>query len=195
MDDKKNNLVKINEDLVKIFDHLLASDEWEASSVLKLSAKKISGLRDQAVQLLAQATEELPQADDTIKMIEDKEGFTALYVLIYQTKGLSLDKWHGRVVSLAQHQVGLPIYRDENTVKKILRNKDNRNNYGYVEVLVEESKIFSSSSWQKDAEGYDLVALHANAILADHIRWFCDGRKYYAFAANSELQLINDMTK
>ena len=191
---RKEDLVKANEDLVKIFDDLLAQDGWDANQVLKVSAKKIASLRDEAAVLLKQATRKEKQDSDVFRMIEDKTGFIPLYVLLYQAQGTSLEKWHERVVSLVKHHVSLPIYCEEKLVQKVLRNKNNRNNYGYVEVLVQENRIHERLSGQKDTHGHALLALHGDAIQKDHIRWFCDGAQYYAFDAVKGFQLIDDKT-
>jgi hypothetical protein len=189
---KKDSLVEVNEELIEVFDDLLAQEGWDANRVLKVSAKKIAALREEAAVLLKQATSNTKQVSTDFIMVEDKADFISLYVLLYQAEGTSLDKWHDRVATLVKHHVSLPIYREEKTVQKVLRNKKNRNNYGYVEVLVPEDRIHERLSGQKDTEGHELIALHGDAIKKDHIRWFCDGKKYYVFDAKEGFQLLDN---
>jgi intracellular multiplication protein IcmQ len=193
MENEKDRLVEINKTLVKTLDDLLASEEWMSSPVLKVSAKKLQSFRDQAQALLDKAAHEVRVVDEGPKMIEDKEGFIRLYVLMFQSEGRDLLKWHARIKTLGAHQVSLPIYSDKNTVMMALRGKNNPSNYGYVEVLIDETKINQKLAGQQDSQGHELVAVHAGAIRLDHIRWFCDGKDYYSFDPALDFKLIKEM--
>lgn len=191
MYDEKDHLVEVNRNLIKIFDDLLATDEWQASQVLKVSAKRLQALRDEAETLLKQATSAVEEGSGDIEMMPEKKGYSAVYVLLYQTKGLSLDAWHERIMSLRTYQVSLPVYRNLKNLKKVLRHKSNPDNYGYIEALVPETMIVNSAVVLKDALGQELTRLREDAIKLDHIRWFSDGQNTWAFAPNRPLQLLD----
>ncbi len=189
----KDNLTEINASLVKVLDDLLSKDDWQASQVLKVSAKKIQALRDEAQALLDKHTQQSTENKAVIKMLGDKEGFAPCYILLYQAqKATTLDKWHERIMSLKKHHVNLPVYEHEATLKKTLKNKKNRDHYGYVEVLVNTDKINHKAVTQYDIEGNVLLALHGDAIALDHVRWFSDGRTRYAFDVDLGFESLDE---
>ena len=183
----KESTIQANEALVKIFDDLLENEAWESSQVLKVSAKKLLALRDEAAALLAQAKQEDSSEKQVQNDFMDTQGLVPLYVLVYQSGNAPIHKWHERICTLVTHYVGLPIFRTEAALKKMLRQRKNPDNYGYVEVWVAEHQILNKSSNQGEDSMDDLVVLHGRAIALDHIRWFCDGKNYFHFDSDRGL--------
>ncbi len=179
MDDLRSELEKYLK-VKEILTDLLESTDWSGGAVLKVSEKKIKSMRDELAGSIKGLEHQIGQEEE-LKPIEPEEDEVAAFVVVYLSRGVSLENWYQRIVSLPKHSIGLPVFPSEKEAKKYMRSKPNMDNHGVVEVLVKKNLVSAED---------DMILLQGGAIRLERIRSFDDGRSAYWFFPKKPLTKI-----
>lgn len=182
MDDKQEEIERYSK-VHTILNDLLDSTDWSRGAVLKVSEKKIKAMRDEVMGHIKQLEKHLKQ-ETLFQPVQVNSDESPIYVVMYLSRGVSLENWYQRIMSLPSHSVGLPIFTSSKAAKKYMRSKTNVDNHGVVEVMVKKSVLEGAVS------GEEVKQLPGGAIRVDRIRSFDDGKHAYWFMPKSPLTKI-----
>ena len=124
MDQQKENLLKLSQQLVNDLDKLLETGNWEESLFLRAMSKNISAIREEAQEL----KEKLADDNDTIATQKPapyqlKGDYIKVYISLYQADGGNLSLWQNMLKSLAKYCVSRPIYANEEHIQALIQSK------------------------------------------------------------------------
>lgn len=169
--------VNLCEAVIKAVDRIEASGDWQQSAFLKNTFDPLKKCRDQAQELYAQLTgKNLLQ--DSMKVLSANQ--TRCFISLYQSQGHDLKLWALQLMSIENHIVGRPIYRNEEDVQKVMRLKLSQTQEAYAVIAVENHKIIEQGKKRVDRIGNELVTLPAGSVKTENILEFVHlGRRYF----------------
>lgn len=186
MDQQKENLLKLSQQLVSDLDKLLATGNWEESLFLRAMAKNISTIRAEAQELKEKLTDnETASAKQKSINYQLQEGYTKVYISLYQADGSNISLWQNMLKSLAKYSVSRPIYASEAHAQEIVRSKTDAIRHAYVVVAVKKTDVMPSEIQKTDSQGHALFTLKEHAVDIKNIITFVHANKnIYSFHDN-----------
>lgn len=168
--------VGLCEAVIKAVDRIEASGDWQQSAFLKNSFDSLKKCRDQAQELYMQLTgKNLLQQD--MKVLSANQ--TRCFISLYQSQGHDLKQWALQLMSIENHIVGRPIYRNEDDVQKVMRLKLSQTQEAYAVLAVENHKIIEQGKKRVDRIGNELLTLPAGSVKTENVLEFVHlGRRY-----------------
>lgn len=168
--------VSLCEAVIKAVDRIEASGDWQQSAFLKNSFDSLKKCREQAQTLYMQLTgKNLLQQD--MKVLSANQ--TRCFISLYQSQGHDLKLWALQLMSIENHIVGRPIYRNEEDVQKVMRLKLSQTQEAYAVLAVENHKIIEQGKKRVDRIGNELLTLPAGSVKTENILEFVHvGRRY-----------------
>lgn len=172
----RESYVSLCEAVIKAVDRIEASGDWQQSTFLKNSFDSLKKCRDQAQELYMQLTgKNLLQQD--MKVLSANQ--TRCFISLYQSQGHDLKLWALQLMSIENHIVGRPIYRNEDDVQKVMRLKLSQTQEAYAVLAVENHKIIEQGKKRVDRIGNELLTLPAGSVKAENVLEFVHlGRRY-----------------
>ena len=174
--------------LLHEFDKILSSPTWDNSIFLGSYKNKLQGLRDYFQDVLnlhdgylTQFTIKSAKVDDTKHI-----GQIKVYISIYNADGDDLDKWVRLIINLVNKVITRPVYRVEDDVSSLIRNKDKPKNEGYLVVYVNNSDLLTppDNNAPLDKLGHELLLLKDNSIRLNNIIKFVHADHAYELKYN-----------
>jgi Dot/Icm secretion system protein IcmQ len=153
--------------IVDILDNLLKHDYWESSFYLKVAKKRLNDIREDARAYLHTLDKDIEQKQ--MQEIAIPPGCIKAFISVYQSEGNSLKQWLVTLKSLIKHSVTRPVYRREQDVREIIRNKPDPTRLGYAVIIVNEKDILPLAKAPTDKIGHELIMLKENAIKVENI--------------------------
>ena len=126
-------------------------------------------LREQGVQ----APEDYVLKEDEVKV----------YISLYQAEGHDMKKWELQLRSIESYTTGRPVYKNEDDVRKTIRQKVVQTSEAYAIAVVAKSKILANEFTAKklDRSGHELLVIEALAIKPKDVIEFVHLNKRYHF--------------
>lgn len=169
--------IEVNKKLIAMLDDLLGTCNWESSLFLKTASKKFLALRMEAEQLLLASTTTAPKN----VVIPVKAGHTKVFISIYLTEGINMEKWYATLKTLNEYSITRPVYRDEEHIKAMIRAKSDTQREGYVTLFIKDEDIINlpPSKIVTDRLGHELLALKIGAVKLENIIEFVHCQQHY----------------
>ncbi len=184
-------LVDINRKLVNLLDKLLDDGSWDASPLLRISAKQIQKVRDEAKSLL-DSTKLITETEEMIDSNALPEGHAFVYVYMFLSDGDKLERWRQLILSLPGHTLSRPTYLNERDVINRIKARGSRKQEGYVKIVVKDENIIKgyAGRGEHDPYGNELITVKEGSITKEHILEFVHANSFkYKFRND---QLIQD---
>lgn len=173
--------LELAQSIIITVDNVLAAGDWGSSLFLKNMIKPLQELREHALQsktelMCAQGLEEIPE-------YPLKEHETKIYISLFQAEGHDLAKWEAQLRSIHAYMAGRPIYKNEEEVRKTIRQKLMQTSEAYVVAVVDQAKILENEFPAKkmDRQGFELLTIQLGAVSPQSIIEFVHLGKRYHF--------------
>lgn len=184
-DELKKNYLNI----LKKFNEAIEDAPWGDSIFLKAVRKKLIELRDQFKQEahISEADFEALEAahhpgNTLIHQFAQQQGYTEIFVLLYNTDGTNLSRWEQLVHTIEKQAINRPIYANEASAQAAIRAATHKSNEAYLSVFAKTEDILKpSAEVPKDRQGNPLILLRDRAIQKNNIHYFAhkSGLYYY----------------
>lgn len=182
--------IELTSAIITTVDNMLAAGDWDSSLFLRNTIKPLRELREQALHaqselLRGQGLEEIGE-----RSLEENE--IKVYVSLYQAEGHDMQKWEGQIRSIHAYMAGRPIYKSEEEVKTVIRQKLLQISEAYAVAVIDKSKILANEFSMKkvDRQGFELMTIELGALsFANVIEFVHLGRRYSFY--NQRLVLKN----
>lgn len=198
IEDRKEEVVKLGKEMIRVLDDVLSSEDWSSSLFLKASGDKLKGLRDKAKDI-CEVGNEVGNAEQKQEELKEnktsalKEGYVRAYVLLYQVDGSNLLGWYRSIKSLCEYTVNRPAYKDEQQVQEFIRSKTSGiNSNGYLIVDTKETDLYQLEG-KVDQFGHQMFGLKEGAIKAENIVAFVHGNKKRYLVGEKELEFLGEI--
>lgn len=167
--------------IVAAIDNVMSQGDWEESLFLKNTIKPLQHLRSEAIEVLQTLRRE--QGLEEIEEYRTEEHERKVYVSLYQADGHDMKKWALQLASIDRYIAGRPVYKNEQDVKNIIRQKLLQNSEAYVVVVVDASKILVNdfTSNKKDRNGFELLTIEQGVVKSADVKEFVHLGKRYHF--------------
>jgi intracellular multiplication protein IcmQ len=186
----RKDYIVLTKAIVEAVDHVLVTQDWNESLFLRNALKPLKAIRQQASDLLKEATETAAQQPVTLRDLEKDE--ILVYISIFQSQGHSLRKWELQLSSLRSHLLGRPVYEKEVDVVKVIRQKLIQTSEAYIVVAVKQADIQDFAHQAKRVDRYDnaLMTLQASAVQVENIFEFVHQDKRYFFSQGKLIEQV-----
>jgi Dot/Icm secretion system protein IcmQ len=188
MDHEKEKVLKLSKKLVEDLEELLDTGDWKKSPFLNVMSKRLGIIRDKAQELTEELTNENISLIESKKPQKLKEGYTEVYIYLYQADGNNLLIWQNIIRSLTKHSMNRPIYGSEEHIKALIRSKPDPVKHAYVTIAIKKEDIIQPLIHQTDSLGHTLLTLKEHSISMENVITFVHGgKKVYTFHDNKLL--------
>jgi intracellular multiplication protein IcmQ len=193
-DQEKEKLIELGNKLVESLKKLLDTSGWESSLFLRNIKKKLHLIQTESESLVAELSGKSAEAAQKNINALAPEGFTKVFVLVFQAEGRNLQIWRSLLKVLPQYGITRPIYLNEDHVRELVRSKTEIHKYGYVIALVNNSAILSIEKPSIDALGHELLTLREGALKTENIVAFIHANKdVYVLDEENNLNKLPDV--
>lgn len=165
------------QEIIDALDEAIQDGPWSRSNFLAAIGKNLQDMREEMAGKMAAASSVATRAqvDPQLasRMALRKEQ-VEIFVALYCSDGQILSAWERLIANLPKQIVSRPIYADEESVKSVIRNKDNIQNEAYVSVYVNPQDLLSLTPDRipKDKLGQALLTLKDNSLLLENVNRF-----------------------
>lgn len=125
--------------IITAISHVLEGGDWNNSLFLKNTLKPLSAIKAEAeaelLKLEAKATAK------TYQIEKPAENEVEVYISLFQSEGLNINKWAMQLRSLERYIVGRPIYQNATDIAKRIRLRSAAGNEAYVSVIIKKLDI------------------------------------------------------
>lgn len=173
---------EIHNKLMEILQSLMETGDWSASLFLRAAQKKIQVLYEEASILSTQLEDKARSSRDQQQKIRIQQGYTNVYVSIYQSDPYNLARWENTLKSIKEYSINRPIYGSEAHIEEAIRSKGSINE-GYVIIYVKEVDIIEPYPGKiiEDRWGHELLTLRDNSLKPANILEFVHQGQRYDF--------------
>ncbi len=179
--------------LIKLIDELLNSDDWNKGIYLQTISGKIKELRQEANALV----EEIAGSENVgaVGAASKSTGFINIFVSLYQADAKNLMMWARTLKRINEFSTSRPVYRNEDSIKQLIRARPDPTKEGYAIVHVKETDLIKPYSGKQLADrfGNELLTIREGAIKSENISKFVHGVNVYKYE-NGELTLESSTT-
>lgn len=167
--------------IIATVDAVMAAGHWKHSPFLRDTVKPLLDLQQQAqamqTQLLRDQGEEAPEAY-VLKGDEVK-----VYISLYQAEGHDMKQWELQLRSIDSYMMGRPIYKNEEEVRNLVRQKVVQTSEAYAVAVVPSSRLLANefSAKKVDRRGCELLVVEALALKPSDVIEFVHLNKRYHF--------------
>ncbi len=172
---------EVRDQLVTAIDQAIEKGEWADSLFLKNVLKQLQQLRGYVITELDEEISASAGSKPKRVVPEKLEGHERVYVELYQADSDRLDRWFASIKMLTGHGLSRPVYRTEDDVQRMIRDKQSKND-AYVTAWVKTTDIIPpyAGTPLKDRWGYELLTLKEGSIKPENIIVFVhNGSQYY----------------
>jgi len=165
---------EVNIKILKALDTAISEGPWSESPFLKATGKKLQAIRGEFAKGIGMEGSLDVGAGTGATETAVPKGMIEVYMLLYVAEGSKLHKWEGILSSVEKYSLSRPIYRSEQDIQNILREKGDDANNGYIAVLISETDITEESSEEvpKDRHGNELLVVRDRSVKPEHITRF-----------------------
>lgn len=174
--------------LVKLIDELLDSDAWTKGIYLQTISTKIAELRTEVNTLL----EEIAGSENVgvVGAAPKTTGNINVFISLYQADAKNISMWQKTLKRINEFSTSRPVYRDEESVKQLIRGRPDPSKEGYAVIQVKEADLIKPYTGKQLADrfGNELLTVREGSIKPENVVKFVHGANIYKFE-NGELIL------
>lgn len=174
--------------LAKLIDELLESDAWTKGIYLQTISTKVAELRAEVNTLL----EEISGSEnvDVVGTASKSIGNVSVFVSLYQADAKNLSMWQKTLKRINEFSTSRPVYREEESVKQLIRGRPDPTKEGYAIVQIKEADLIKPYTGKQLADrfGNELLTVREGAIKSENVAKFVHGANTYKYE-NGELVL------
>ncbi len=178
--------------ILETLDGAIASGPWTQSNFLKSIEQDLKNLREKIV-----AYDDVPHHDallhsDDVILSQQLTGEQDVFIGLYCSDGSNLASWEKIINNLPKHVVSRPVYEHEESMKQIIRMKENKKNEAYVGVMIKKSDIIALdvNKVPMDKLGQPLLTIKDSAIHLENIKFFVYNSVKYNFKQGKLVKAI-----
>jgi intracellular multiplication protein IcmQ len=163
------------ETIRKAMDEAIEKGPWDKSNFLRLIGKNLAAIRDGFLNKLGKRTQAQLKADAKLAdTLAQRGNQKEVYVSLYSATGADFTSWERIVANLPRQMTSRPIYAEEEDLKGIIRQKENKMNEAYVAIYVLQTDIITLSvdKTSVDKLGKSLLTLKAGCLILDNVSRF-----------------------
>lgn len=156
-------------------DDLIESGSWDESNFIKIIGKNIREIRNNFANAVHLPTQEkIKDTSQVATRMALRSGQQEVFIALYSSDGGNIQSWEKILANLPKQIISRPIYNDEDSVKSIIKTKDNKQNEAYVAIYVNQSDILDIPLEKAplDKLGKPMLSLKDRAIILDNIHYF-----------------------
>lgn len=170
---------------------LVEQGPWHKSAFLRVIGKKLQKIQDNFIERVGgarqhTALQSLAQHAQPARGTTQKE----IFIGLYSSDGTNLQSWEQILQNLPRQAISRPVYAKEADIQKIVKEKKNRINEGYVVMYVNQQAILPTplDKTPKDKFGTVLLTLRDKALSLDNIVRFVHATGVYAYRKGRLIQ-------
>jgi intracellular multiplication protein IcmQ len=172
--------------LLKALDVAIEKGPWDISPFFQTMRDRLIGIRDRfkkEAHLEEKAPERVLMPATLFGRIAKRSGLVEVYIVLYNSDGMNLQKWESILRSVEQHIISRPIYRYEKNARAALHAAVNKPNEAYIAVFIHEEDILAIAPERipKDRHGIELLTLKDNVVKHQNIFRFVHVSGIYEF--------------
>lgn len=156
-------------------------------------------IRTQLTSMLEKIEKELGKTDakksaeiSAEKQLKPDE--TVVYVYLFNVNGKIIRTWQQLLTqqALFDHSVNRPIYLQKEHIEKIIRSKPNRDQQGYIEIIIKKPDLLEIGNGKslQDSQGHPLARIKQGSLQPDNIKMFVHSGKHYQLTREGVLQQL-----
>lgn len=179
---------EILQKLTKLLDELLDSDDWNKGIYLQTISGKIKELRKEVDNLIGEISSN--QNVGAVGAVTKSQGYINVFVSLYLADAKNLMMWQRTIKRINEFSTSRPVYRNEESIKQLIRGRPDPTKEGYAIVHIKETDIMKPYSGKQLADrfGNELLTIREGVIKSDAVRKFVHGPNVYKYE-NEELVL------
>jgi intracellular multiplication protein IcmQ len=173
-----------NTEILKSLNKAIEEGPWDKSNFLRIIGKNLITIRDKFLAKLGASSPEEARAESHLaSQIALRSNQQEIYVSLYSFEGSNIQNWERIVANLPKQIISRPVYAEEESLKAILKLKENKNNEAYVAIYINRDDILvmSPDKILKDKWGNSLLCLKDRTLSVDNISRFVHATGIYEF--------------
>lgn len=173
-----------NAEILEALNKAIEEGPWDKSNFLRIIGKNLISIRDNYLARLGASTEVQLKAEAHIaNQMALRGSQQEIYISLYCFDGTNIQSWERIVANLPRQTISRPIYASEESLKEVLRLKDNKNNEAYVAIYINKDDILTMSpdKTPKDKLGTPLLSIKDKSLNLDNLSRFVHVSGTYQF--------------
>lgn len=164
-------LVNKRESIISKIDKTINSSIWHSHPLLSLYQENLTKLKERVSNISDKDTSGIPSKKQSQDAQENK---IKIFVSLYNTDGLNLNKWMAVIDNAIQSAASRSIYQNKADIEKMISNRESIDNEGYLTINISENDIINiaAESMKKDGLGINLMDVKENALSIKNIVYF-----------------------
>ncbi len=162
-------------------------EKYQIGDKFRFIRDRLSALESRIQENINSLHKEAVKKSDTIA--EDE---VLVYVYLYNAQGLAFQTWQKMVSPSVfyEYSVNRPVYTDKSHVEAFIRSRPNKNQHGYLTVVLKKQDILVVADPQlvKDSIGNPLVKIREGSLIFNQLRAFTHNN--HEFIVSLEGQLV-----
>lgn len=162
-------------------------EKYQIGDKFRFIRDRLSALESRIQENINSLHKEVVKKSDTIA--EDE---VLVYVYLYNAQGLAFQTWQKMVSPSVfyEYSVNRPVYTDKSHVEAFIRSRPNKNQHGYLTVVLKKQDILVVADPQlvKDSIGNPLVKIREGSLIFNQLRTFTHNN--HEFIVSLEGQLV-----
>lgn len=184
-----SNDIDENERLLKLVRDAIAHDK-ELREKYQIG-EKFRFITDRLNNLLVHVEESLnalkKNEESKVDVISADE--TVVYIYLYNAQGLVLQTWQKMLSPSVfyEYSVNRPIYAEKSYIEAIIRAKANKNQHGYISVIVKRTDILAKAAEvepPKDSLGNPIIKVREGSLHSEKMIAFTHNNTDYKLSGN-----------
>ncbi len=182
--------LQLSQDIVATVERMLAAGDWQTSQFMRNLAEPLRELMTKAQDTAAQLQRARQAQAHPVTALQPDE--CHVYISLYQAEGHDLKKWEAQLRSIDAYLVGRPIYKHEEEIRSMIRQKLVGVSEAYAVAVVPKRAIMDNSFTAKktDRLGFELLTVEPTALGPDNVIAFVHLNKRYYFS-RQRLQAVD----
>lgn len=168
-------------------------EKYKIGVRFNLIRTQLSAILEKIAKELGKNTDAKKQAEiDAEKQLKADE--TVVYVYLFNVNGKVIRTWQQLLTAQAlfDHSVNRPIYLQKEHIEKIIRSKPNKDQQGYIEVIVKKQDVLEVGNEKslQDTQGHPLARIKQGSLQPNNIKMFVHSGKRYQLTRDGILQQL-----
>ena len=165
--EKREHLLTIVRNIIKQDQDL--RQKYQIGEKFRFIHDRLSGLLSQVEEGIKKIEEERAPKTQVLKEDEVK-----VYVYLFNAQGVNLKTWEKfiRPNVFYEHSVNRPIYPDQTSIETFLRAKADKNQHGYLVVIINKNDIIPIKEPLKDSLGSPVIKVREGSLKIEKLLSF-----------------------
>ena len=161
-------------EVIKAIDDAIEKGPWDESNFLRVIGKNLHSIRQNLVDKMISHSKNPQHSSQQNNALANQSQMMEVFIALYSSEGNQLQSWERIIQNLQRQMVSRPIYANEDSVKFLIKSKENKANEAYVSIFINKEDILTLSDEKtpRDKFGKPLLSLKDRSLNLANIHSF-----------------------